>query len=228
VRPRVEDTVLIAEQIRRFAMGAHRRIVQDSLRESLILAGKAGRDRPAEGHQHAYYLPWDRDGDGRIDHVIVHAAAGLDPEEVAALDRIRWPAQLNRDQPLAVLPITAGTRDSVFEGSRRFRSATPFVPTRHYRPTRDGEHGKWLAGQLTLELVRHRKGALASPPLHLLNDGRSIGRARRWLEYRRSRKCDAPKLGYGFRIELAQATHGPFSIGYGAHFGLGLFVPETE
>src|SRR5690606_2039384 len=42
----------------------------------------------SEPHQHAFYLPEDRDGDGRIDHVTVHAPAGLDVSAVRALGRI--------------------------------------------------------------------------------------------------------------------------------------------
>ena len=30
----------------------------------------------------------------------------------------------------------------------------------------------------------------------------------------------------GFTIEVADPIHGPFAIGSGAHFGLGLFVPD--
>lgn len=47
-----------------------------------------------------------------------------------------------------------------------------------------------------------------------------------WLEFRRNRKEDALRPGYGFELEFAEAVspvHGPVALGYGAHFGLGQF-----
>ncbi|HEY8379997.1 MAG TPA: type I-U CRISPR-associated protein Csb2, partial [Nannocystis sp.] len=225
VRPRVEDTVLFAERLRRLAMGAHKAIVGDPRQGSLTLAGKSTQGGgPERDHQHAYYLPWDQDGDGRIDHVVVYAARGLDSSEIAAFDRIRWPPGLNRDQPLAVVPVAVGTT-GMFEQTTRFRSATPFIPPRHYRGKRDGDHGEWLIRELELELELHHRPRLARA-IPAPQDSRKIGRPRRWLEYRRARRDETAKLGYGFSIELAEPVKGPFAIGSGAHFGLGLFVPE--
>ena len=37
----------------------------------------------------------------------------------------------------------------------------------------------------------------------------------------------APESGAAFVIEFPEPVSGPLSLGYGAHFGLGLFVPAT-
>ena len=56
------------------------------------------------------------------------------------------------------------------------------------------------------------------------------GKAVRWLHFRRERVSGtgtaSTRQGFGFRIEFAQPVRGPIVLGYGAHFGLGLFVPE--
>jgi CRISPR-associated protein Csb2 len=44
-----------------------------------------------------------------------------------------------------------------------------------------------------------------------------------WVEFRRNRKDETPRPGYGFRIEFGEAVPAPFSLGYGCHFGLGQF-----
>jgi CRISPR-associated protein Csb2 len=44
-----------------------------------------------------------------------------------------------------------------------------------------------------------------------------------WVEFRRNRKNEPPRSGYGFRLEFDTAVHAPFSLGYGCHFGLGQF-----
>ena len=45
---------------------------------------------------------------------------------------------------------------------------------------------------------------------------------RRWMDFRRGRKGELARAGFGFRLEFAGEVRGPFAIGYGAHFGLGL------
>lgn len=34
--------------------------------------------------------------------------------------------------------------------------------------------------------------------------------------------------GYGFRITFPDSVDGPLALGYGAHFGLGLFIPADQ
>lgn len=225
VRPAVETTVSVAEEVRRRAMGAHKRLVGDPGKLSRLLSGKDEQGRPARGHLHAYFLPWDRDADGRLDHIVVRVRGGLDSREVAAFDRVRVLSGANPAHPVAVVPIAAGAA-GILPPTRCFRSATPFVPTRHHKPKREPDHAEWLAGQIELELERHGLPRLAKAPVVMANDERVAGRPRRWLEYQRSRRGEAPRMGHGFRIELVEPVHGPFAIGQGAHFGLGLFVPD--
>ncbi len=57
------------------------------------------------------------------------------------------------------------------------------------------------------------------------------GHETRWLGFRRQRNQGngrkvASGMGYGFRIKFPDVVRGPIALGYGAHFGLGLFVPE--
>ena len=54
------------------------------------------------------------------------------------------------------------------------------------------------------------------------------GHSFEWIEFRRGRKGDPDQLGYGFRIEFEKPVVGPISMGYGAHYGLGLFMPERS
>src|SRR5205807_635851 len=89
---------------------------------------------PLTGHQHAYYLPGDEDGDGRIDHLTVYAERGFDADEVAALDRLRrlpW----GEGEPLRLLVVGLGNphdfRAPLVDEAKAWISATPFVVTRY-------------------------------------------------------------------------------------------------
>jgi len=49
----------------------------------------------------------------------------------------------------------------------------------------------------------------------------------RWIEFRRNRTDDSARVGYGFELEFAEPPVGPVTLGYGCHFGLGLFMPAS-
>ncbi len=55
------------------------------------------------------------------------------------------------------------------------------------------------------------------------------GKPVRWLHFRRERKhgggTRSSSRGFGFRLVFPEPVRGPIALGYGAHFGLGLFVP---
>ena len=57
-----------------------------------------------------------------------------------------------------------------------------------------------------------------------------FGRSLRCIQFQRERKHGNGRrgdaLGYSFRIVFRKPVSGPLAFGYGAHFGLGLFVPE--
>jgi len=48
-----------------------------------------------------------------------------------------------------------------------------------------------------------------------------------WLSFQTTRKSGGgsrgAQRGYGFELEFSSPVRGPIAVGYGAHFGLGLF-----
>jgi CRISPR-associated protein Csb2 len=121
--------------------------------------------------------------------------------------------------------------------SKIWISRTPFVPTRHPKSTRTGipkfdSNGLQIGGP-EHELRRLIKLAGLPDPLVVedVSSTKLAGTETRWLVFRRERghgegKHAAGSFGCGFRIEFPEIVRGPIAIGYGAHFGLGLFVPE--
>jgi CRISPR-associated protein Csb2 len=57
------------------------------------------------------------------------------------------------------------------------------------------------------------------------------GHKTHWLHFRIDRKngtgTKSTNMGHGFRITFTAPVRGPIALGYGAHFGLGLFVPPN-
>lgn len=228
VLPLVTEGIAVAEHFRVCAMGASRRIGgDDPVRVSSALSGKSPTGAPLQGHRHAYYLPLDRDGDGRIDHVLVRCLGGLSREDQLAIGGVRSFWQSRGKPEVQVVSVASGAVADLLDKGRVWASATPFVTPRHYRSQR-GEFGIWLDAELRRALDQH---GLPSPlrvePVAFLD--LSTTRRFRWGQFMRARKADNPRAGFGFRVTFAEDVSGPFAVGYGSHFGLGQFaaVPET-
>lgn len=219
---------------------------------SEAITGKSADGVPLVHHQHAHYLATDEDGDGRIDHLTIYAPGKFDDADVAALNRmssINW--RESRTGVHLVLTGLGSAADfaenekgiALFQKSIKFRSVTPFsLP---YFPNRGGGKSSRFKdtpeGQLRREL---RKRGLPEPisvvPIkgffEKLEPIENIVEARprfRWLEftYRRFNETAGNGLA-GFEIEFAPEDSDkidvPLALGFGSHFGLGLFLPVKE
>lgn len=140
VLPLVTETLPIAEAARRALMSWHGRITDQNGRRgrSDTLSGKNAAGAHLIGHFHAYYLPTDEDGDGRLDHLTIVARAGFDRGEMRAMDSLNVIRPFGRDNdshPLRVLLLGFGRLDEYtpqpFGPASVWRSATPYIATRY-------------------------------------------------------------------------------------------------
>ncbi len=261
VLPLVTQTVVVAEAFRTGLLRSYQAVVRRRLglpREatrkthaqlrSRTLSGKEGSRMVRGSHDHAYYLPADEDGDGRIDHVSVVAAGGLSADEVAALDRQRR-LPLGEAE-LRMLLVGLGHQEDfrcpLFGPARVWESATPFVVTRHVKsrgqkkdpPECHGPEGRkpFAVRVLREELVRLRSRcpdvpSAADVGIDLLE---RIGRGVvfRPLEFHRSRDRHGAdgmqRATIGVRLTFPHEVCGPLCLGYAAHFGLGLFLAKER
>ncbi|MCP4690820.1 MAG: type I-U CRISPR-associated protein Cas5/Cas6, partial [Desulfobacterales bacterium] len=154
VLPGIRETVSFAERARAYLMGISKKVGGgDPTRVSRIFSGKSPDGSPLKGHRHAFYLPLDEDRDGRIDHLLVHAAEPFGPEEIASLDRFRRIRRSKGRQDIDLILVSLSAA-SPGPAHRRWISATPFVSSRHHRKRR-GRYEAWLAGELERECIFH-------------------------------------------------------------------------
>jgi CRISPR-associated protein Csb2 len=124
---------------------------------------------------------------------------------------------------------------AVTQPARVWRSATPFIATRHYKERgtkRDTFPGHQLA-EMNLREELARRGLPApvrvTPLKELVLPG---GRPLNWRDFRQQRVFGDGRrgadFGKGFEIEFAEPVSGPLALGYACHFGLGLFVPDPK
>jgi CRISPR-associated protein Csb2 len=231
VLPRITQAVSVAERIHqslcKFSDGAR------------VFLGKDEAGQPLTGHRHAHV--WcealgERDA---ITHVTVNATDGFDERAARALRRLQkvW-GHGGHDLQLILLGLGEPADFEacyLFRSSTVWQSFTPFIPTHHAKTYRDGrpklDQGGWQIGSPEHDLRR----LLPIEKFQLLTkmdrmkmasiNGRSVG----WIQFKTARNNGngrrAESFGCGFRLTFSKPVGGPITVGYGAHFGLGLFVP---
>lgn len=220
VLPKVTQTLPFAKRVRAILMGIHKKIMNgDAGQVSSLFSGKDIEGKPLQGHRHARFWPLDLDGDGRIDHIRIHAAQSFDENEQRALFALRRVWTPGRAEDLALTLVHALDQAPV-KLAPRFVSLTPLVLQRHWRKGR-GSYGHWLCQE-----VRRACGHAGLPapcgitPLTERSDNV------RWNAFIRAQSGQAAPAAYGFRLEFEEPVAGPFALGALAHYGLGLFVAE--
>lgn len=225
VLPRIEETIYVAERTRAALMSCHKKIENgDPRRVSPVFSGKRKDGQPLIGHSHAFYLPVDEDGDGRIDHVIVHAQTPFTPTEIQALDSLHNVWQPGGKEPLRFI-LTSTSNEFRPTASKTWVSITPFVTARHYKRN-CGSYEEWLRSEVVKECLYND---LPEPRMvTIIPNTINTVRSKHWWAFNRSRKGGIPLAGYGFVLEFKEPVKGLFSLGALGHFGLGLFTPYSK
>jgi CRISPR-associated protein Csb2 len=205
------------------------------------LTGKDEQGRPLQaGHRHAHILPLDLDDDSRIDHILIYAPMGLGDTAQRAISGLRrsWTKGSAGDLQLAVagkgsiddlrhLPAPSNTVMKRLlgpeQGSRYWLSMTPFVPPRfEKRPGKKND----VADQVNTEL--HSRGLPDAKVTVLpwkLHETRQL---RHFIRRRQHGQSPPQDVGYPIKLEFPKPVPGPIELGYGSHFGLGLFMAVND
>ena len=250
-RPRVEDTIRIGELMRLAALSKFGWRNEDKSPRRVPKAPWQISGRGADGkplrdpsHSHAFWLPEDADSDGLIDHVSVFIAGGIDQEIRARLDRITrlWlePKQRVEDGDAEVASarewrlalegfgkpedFAGGAR--IFGRSNRWRSATPFLAAGHLKSGGYAAEFRRLVARIGVD--RRFGFDAAAIKVTESTEVRVGDTARRVLHFHRfrSRGREARPDTSGIFLDLSfpVPVDGPLALGFGSHFGLGLFV----
>ena len=245
--PRIEDAVRIGELMRRAALAQFGWKKDEATGRSIPCAPWQISGRDADGrpladsaHPHAFWLPEDADSDGWIDHISVYIESGIDDDVRARLDRITrlWLAPRQRpggDEPEPAtlkewrLALEGFGRPADFAGSARifgaatrWRSAAPFLAAGHLKAS-------GYPGEVCRLLKRRGLDADGVEVEELKSIGVG-GTERHALHFHRFRSRGGEKqpdtAGALLRIAFPRPFTGPLAIGFGSHFGLGLFIPD--
>ncbi len=243
---RLTDTIILADRV-------HETLVSLSNGSSVFTGCDSYRE-PLHGNRHAYIFcesnSGPEKGDGEeITHIVVYAPMGFELGDLKALEDLKEIWGENDLRGLATLQEFGKPEDfawvdaehsfcPLLARSQIWVSRTPFIPTRHPKVTRAGAR-KLDATGLQIGSPEHEvRRLLGIKHLPEINSVEQIAytvlgkKQTVWSSFSLSRDNDRGKRagsrGYGFRIVFSQPVQGPVAVGYGAHFGMGLFVPEDE
>ncbi len=238
--PMAFDTLRWGELARKCAMAQYGRRNEGA--RSPKLSGKDSSGKPLDGHRHTFYLPTDEDGDGRLDHLTVWTPAGLDEQEFKAVVSVNTLNPRGQREPIQLAYQAHGKEDDfagvspLFGKSRRWRSLTPYVLTRHVKfrgPKNQRRMVDSPADQIGREIslrwpdgpslvrVESLDPRERITPIH---EGRSSGF--RPFDFFRYKQAGSNGGGaFNFEIEFEEEFPGPVLLGFACHYGLGIFVP---
>lgn len=220
--PRIENAIRIGELVRDAAMRNAGKLTEIQGVPPVL----SGHDMPDDNrHGHAFYLPEDADGDGLIDHILIHAHTGLSGPALRALDRIATLWQRGGGEWEVLLEQYGWVSEimgSVYLGSGPvWESVTPYL------------HPWYRKKNFTVEdQIRRecRERNLPIPEVEPLDSVLIKGRPRRPIHFHRFRSkrgLTQPDTCGGFwRLIFPESVQGPLALGFACHFGLGLFSPR--
>jgi CRISPR-associated protein Csb2 len=240
VLPRITRAVSVAERVHQTLVSRFK----DGPAPA-VFTGLGPDGKPQAGHRHAFIFCEANGVRDAVTHVTVFARDGFDAPARRALESLQrvW-GHGGHDLQLVLLGF--GEPDTFLDSpvlnggkpSKVWQSLTPFVPTRHPKTFRDGrpklDADGWPIGSPAHDLRRLlAEASLPLPPKVEPIEAIPVGSRRlRPLEFQSQRfhgegLCGGHS-GTAFRLTFAEPVPGPLAFGYGAHFGLGVFVPVGD
>ena len=218
--PRMVDAIKIGELTRRALMSQAERHLGH------VPPFISGHDLPQENrHQHTFFLP-EGNAAGRIDHLLVHVPGGLAYDHLQAMQRVN--RLYTRDgSEWQVMYEGKGEIGDFAEvcpyagKSRIWRSVTPYLRPWHSKKNfgveaqirRECQSRGWPEPEEVKMLTDITTGAVARRPVH-------------FYRFRSKRGLIQPDTsGNMVEIVFPEPCSGPIALGFGCHFGLGLFAP---
>lgn len=242
-RPRIEDAIKISELMRLATLS---KFGWENKRPKApsVISGRGPDNRPLRRgrHSHAFWLPEDADGDGWIDHISVYAEEGFNAEVRKKLDRVTrlWDGRINsegetgnegsvrQEWRLALegfgRPEEFTDTSKLFGRSEKWVSVTPFLAAGYLKKAGyEGEVNRlWKLREIASGSSAGFVKVKLLPYIEVCGTRRRSVHFHRFRSRGREKQPDAQ--GALLCLSFSEPIEGPLALGYGCHFGLGMFA----
>jgi CRISPR-associated protein Csb2 len=211
-----------------------------------VFTGLDDDGKPRTDHAHTHIFCEGNGARDTITHITVWARMGFDDAACLTLRRLNkvW-GHGGHDIRLVLHGIgqPGDFKDcALFGKATVWRSLTPFVSTHHAKTFRDGrpkmDPSGWQVGSAAHDLLRLlalRQYGVAPTIKQIDERDRPFqfgNRHLRSLQFQTIRHDGGgnrgDSSGHAFIIRFPESVSGPLALGYGSHFGLGLFMPMAD
>ena len=224
-RPSIEKTVSVAYLTRRAVMSKIKQMYGDNTIPSYISGHTVTGNPLRDNHRQAFWLPIDNDRDGLIDHIAVFVKDGFDSLVRNAFHHI---SNLDNGGDLRLNVYFKGfysqkdisKKLSLFGKHRVWSTITPYFMPWHVKKTLQRED------QIRKEIEQRWNNSSNIPKIdeHCIRvKGKEIPTVQ--FQHMYGNKKPVNRIGNAVKLSFNDIVDGPLVLGYGAHFGLGLFVP---
>ena len=221
--PRVEQSLRVGEALRGAVISRAAAATEDGI----IPPWLSGHDLPADNrHGHAFYLPFDSNGDGRVDRVVVHVPAGVEGHAAAIVEGLWLLRTPGGGEWRLVLEAVGGhtVAPELTDAATVWESRTPYLHPWH------------LKKNFRVEDQVRRECRLRGLPeptvIERLPSLRVGPRSRRCIDFVRHRRrkgiAQPDRRGSFVRLAFRTPLRGPLALGFACHYGLGLFRPVSS
>lgn len=204
-----------------------------------VLTGCDEHHKPLRrSHAHAHINPLDLDCDGHLDHILIWATVGLGEDAQRAIRSVRTTHAKNNPDVLRLAPVMVGDlhdlnrlpapygiqTSKLITECAVWQSLTPLILPRHIkargRNTFEGQikaemTSRGLPEPTEIEVQRQFSAAAA--------DDNRRRRFRHFVMLRQNGPPPPVAQGFFVKMFFDRKITGPVAIGYGSHYGLGLF-----
>ena len=232
VRPSISDTMRVADTARSACMSLYGKYKNNNV--SRTFSGKDGDGKPLVDHVHAFYLPTYETQNKTIDHLTIITKNGFNVHELNVLFELKNLYRYNQNDIQLVFE-GCGIMDNfdmpILGESKIWTSATPLVLTRHMKYRGSGKDRLCINGPA--EQVRNELSIRYGPTHDLesitvdssyTNINNTNLKPLDFYRWRRRGRVGSD-TAYNVKLKFKKTVRGPLTLGYGSHFGLGMFVP---
>lgn len=230
--PRVEEAVRLGEDLRQAVMGLAGRLIGENAVPPELSGHGLPEDNP---HGHAFWIS-EPDERGEVRHVLIHVPMGLSDSAVRVLTALRKIRYRERDLTVVLEGIGAAElfapRTTLVQKATVWRSVTPWLYPWHLKRSAFRSPGALHAALLVQLQKEWQKRNKSSPEILSMRELPTVdfsGRRLSPVHFRRFRQrpglTQPDRTGHLLELEFESPVRGPLALGFGCHFGLGLFAP---